>query len=457
MVDDGNKHNEAKVLYLLSLLGKKPQQTGNLDDDSDYSDIILTRMNLMLPNKLITDSHWFEPTRILVEDDDFVSPTSEAQHDVEESVIQSYEDNHQMNFNLDNHIKYIENSLSHPLPAGYIAYDANHTWMIYWLTNSYNLIVPNCQFLQSNRALVKEKIASCIINDGKGGIGGGSNQFGHLASAYAAILTLVSIKEYSLLQQIRGNLYAWIMSLKLPDGSFKMHYNGESDTRSTYCALIISSLLNIQTPKLLFKCREYLNSCQTFEGGFSGVPGTEAHGGYTFCALASYFLLYNDKFEFYSQESFNLNALIRWATMQQYQLEGGLVGRTNKLVDACYSFWIGGCYAMLETLTDTPNSSLFSRIGLKNYILRCCQNKFGGFKDKPGKPVDFYHTNYTLCGLSICEHELKLNNNLDMLAYTFESSNIDKNQVTAPLNPVFGLPLGLGEACKVHFTKPKDH
>lgn len=32
-------------------------------------------------------------------------------------------------------------------------------------------------------------------------------------------------------------------------------------------------------------------SCQTYEGGFSGCPGLEAHGGYTFCGLAALVLL----------------------------------------------------------------------------------------------------------------------------------------------------------------------
>ena len=32
-------------------------------------------------------------------------------------------------------------------------------------------------------------------------------------------------------------------------------------------------------------------SCQTYEGGFAGVPWSEAHGGYTFCAVASLALL----------------------------------------------------------------------------------------------------------------------------------------------------------------------
>jgi protein farnesyltransferase subunit beta len=44
--------------------------------------------------------------------------------------------------------------------------------------------------------------------------------------------------------------------------------------------------------------------------------------------------------------------------MQQTQ-EGGFAGRTNKLVDACYSWWVGGCWSLIEAAsqrspTDTP-------------------------------------------------------------------------------------------------------
>ncbi len=35
---------------------------------------------------------------------------------------------------------------------------------------------------------------------------------------------------------------------------------------------------------------------------------------------------------------------------------------------------------------------------------RCCQATKGGLRDKPGKPVDFYHTCYCLSGLSAAQH-----------------------------------------------------
>jgi len=34
--------------------------------------------------------------------------------------------------------------------------------------------------------------------------------------------------------------------------------------------------------------------------------------------------------------------------------EGGFAGRTNKLVDACYSWWVGGCWSLIEAYTERP-------------------------------------------------------------------------------------------------------
>lgn len=44
--------------------------------------------------------------------------------------------------------------------------------------------------------------------------------------------------------------------------------------------------------------------------------------------------------------------LLRWlVNMQGSEIElGGFKGRTNKLVDGCYSWWVGGAFALLEAL-----------------------------------------------------------------------------------------------------------
>ena len=45
------------------------------------------------------------------------------------------------------------------------------------------------------------------------------------------------------------------------------------------------------TPEITSGVKEFLLSCQTFEGGFGSCPHTEAHGGYTFCSIAGLSIL----------------------------------------------------------------------------------------------------------------------------------------------------------------------
>ena len=89
----------------------------------------------------------------------------------------------------------------------------------------------------------------------------------------------------------------------------------------------------------------------------------------------------------------NVPMLLSWLSARQYAPEGGFSGRTNKLVDGCYSHWVGGCWPLLQSALDgvqparAPNEAsgnLYSREGLTRYILGCCQAK-EGLRDKPGK------------------------------------------------------------------------
>lgn len=85
--------------------------------------------------------------------------------------------------------------------------------------------------------------------------------------------------------------------------------------------------------------------------------------------------------------------LISWLSSRQYAPEGGFAGRTNKLVDGCYSHWVGGCWPLLEASLNGPQEAgqpqrglagtMYSRQGLIRYILSCCQGKRGGLRDKP--------------------------------------------------------------------------
>lgn len=66
----------------------------------------------------------------------------------------------------------------------------------------------------------------------------------------------------------RERTYRWLLSLKAPNGGFFMHHNGEIDVRGTYTALAVASMLNILTPELTEGCSEFLESCQSYEGGY---------------------------------------------------------------------------------------------------------------------------------------------------------------------------------------------
>ena len=44
------------------------------------------------------------------------------------------------------------------------------------------------------------------------------------------------------------------------------------------------------------------------------------------------------------QDMIDNKRLLRWVASRQMRLEGGFQGRTNKLVDGCYSFWQGGVF-----------------------------------------------------------------------------------------------------------------
>lgn len=170
-------------------------------------------------------------------------------------------------------------------------------------------------------------------------------------------------------------MYAFFLSLKQPDGSFRVSRDSEVDVRGIYCLLCTAVMLNLLTPELVKGTASFIASLQTYEGGFASEshsyysasqpdpsalldaprpPLGEAHGGYTFCSLASWVMLrpFLDLESGRKKPEINVGRLVRWLTLMQGNSQelGGLRGRTNKLVDACYAWWVGGCFALLRAL-----------------------------------------------------------------------------------------------------------
>lgn len=92
--------------------------------------------------------------------------------------------------------------------------------------------------------------------------------------------------------------------------------------RGVYCALSAAKLTNVFTSSMFHNTAEWVLRCQTYEGGFGGAPGMEAHGGYTFCGLASLVLLG-------AHRLCREDRLLRWAVNRQMRMEGGFQVRTR--------------------------------------------------------------------------------------------------------------------------------
>ncbi|XP_064781821.1 protein farnesyltransferase subunit beta isoform X1 [Oncorhynchus masou masou] len=293
----------------------------------------------------------------------------------------------------DQHYQYLKKGLRH-LSDAYECLDASRPWLCYWILHSLELLeepVPTaiasdvCKFL-----------ARC--QSPTGGFAGGPCQAAHLAPTYAAVnaLCIIGTQEaYNIID--REKLLSFLFSVKQPDGSFVMHIGGEVDVRSTYCAASVASLTNIMTPTLFQDTPTWIVSCQNWEGGLGGVPGLEAHGGYTFCGMAAMVILGKE-------HMLDLKSLLRWVASRQMRYEGGFQGRCNKLVDGCYSFWQAGLLPLLHRALFKGGDStlslqkwMFEQQALQEYVLLCCQNPAGGLLDKPGKYVPCtLHTTHTL-------------------------------------------------------------
>lgn len=208
------------------------------------------------------------------------------------------------------HAIYLTNGLSN-LSAGFVSLDSSRPWICYWITHALYLLESEPEFMYPRIIGTLQKMQAAT-----GGFGGGPQQLPHTAPNYAAVLTLCTIGRpdgFSVIH--RENMYRFFMSVKDPSGGFRMHHDGEIDTRGTYTVLAIARILNILTPQLTEGVTEYLLSCQTYEGGFGGEPFNEAHGGYNFCALAALLILGQG-------ERCRLDAQEHWLLNRQMKLEG---------------------------------------------------------------------------------------------------------------------------------------
>ncbi|KAF9448745.1 terpenoid cyclases/Protein prenyltransferase [Macrolepiota fuliginosa MF-IS2] len=417
--------------------------------------------------------------------DGYPTATSLIQQETENILLEHGLSNGEPTLQKNEHLRFLARNMLQGFPAQYSSQDASQPWLLFWTLQAFSVLQVGLD--PGNRQRAVNKILAW--QHPKGGFCGGPGQSPHLLPTYAAVCALAIVGKPGPgggWDEIdRAKLYDFFMSLKQPDGSFRVAEHMEVDVRGIYCLLVTATLLDIVTPELVKGTATFLASCQTYEGGFSSashpfysietdrvlrVPRPnlgEAHGGYTFCALASWVLLQNYlNLDFSSisgpgdqpesqwdteltrdKPEIDVKKLTRWLVdMQGSEIElGGFKGRTNKLVDGCYSWWCGGAFVLLEALGvgglqnltardvevddiysqaakggkgpageqteehegwDDIDESLFNRKALQEYILLAGQHPAGGLRDKPPKAADSYHTLYCLSGLSAAQHHL---------------------------------------------------
>jgi prenyltransferase beta subunit len=230
---------------------------------------------------------------------------------------------------------------------------------------------------------------------------------GHIAMTYTALCTLLTLGD-DITKVDKKAILKSMKNLQQPNGSFQCRSSGsENDMRFLYCACAISYIFQDWSGMDCNLACDYIRSCISFDGAYGLIPGSEGHGGSTFCAVASLVLMGEIESELrgrecnhdYNDDNCNDNdihsfrdELIQWCVLRQVE---GMQGRPNKRQDTCYSYWIGGTLRLLEC------DHLLDQDALKGFVLGC-QSDIGGFsKLEDGIYPDLLHSFYSLAWLSL--------------------------------------------------------
>ncbi|KAF8046839.1 hypothetical protein N665_3384s0002 [Sinapis alba] len=321
------------------------------------------------------------------------------------------------NFDKDRHLVYLE-MMYELLPYHYQSQEINRLTLAHFIISGLHFIgardrvdkdvvanwVLSFQALPSNRASLKK-------GEFYGFYGSRSSQFpvddngdlthnnSHLASTYCA-LAILKVIGHDLSTIDSGSLLLSMKNLQQDDGSFMpIHTGGETDLRFVYCAAAICDMLGYWSGMDKEKAKNYILNCQSYDGGFGLIPGSESHGGGTYCAIASLRLMGFIGVDLLSNDSsssiLDPSLLLNWS-LQRQASDGGFQGRTNKRSDTCYAFWIGAVLKLIG------GDAFIDKVALRQFLLSC-QSKYGGFSKFPGVLPDLYHSYYGYTAFSLLE------------------------------------------------------
>lgn len=467
-------------------------------DDDDFEDIDSTGTGISFSARRSKPQRsknsdmppWLHHTVLNLFHSDLRTPTLEAQHKVTAECLPLLTGADTQGLELNSHglphlrrkehARFLHSQLEN-LPAPFVAMDASRPWLFYWVT-------AGLGFLGEDVTHYRERLVETVkpLQNPTGGFGGGHGQHSHCAGTYATVLALAAVGGLDVVD--RSAMWHWLGTIKQADGGFRMAEGAEEDIRGAYCAMTVITLLNLplELPaealarekgltSFTDRLGEWVGRCQTYEGGIAGAPTNEAHGAYAFCALACLSIL--DAPSTSIQKYLDAPALLAWLARRQTQSEGGFQGRAEKLVDACYSHWVGGCWALIEAAVRPggkgAGKDIWNRVALVRYLLTCAQQpgKKGGMRDKPSTRPDAYHTCYSIAGLSHALHHYQYddgqpteddNSGRLNAAFNWKATKgtdaemleykVDQEDVVELVHPVFVLPMDVVERARKEFV-----
>lgn len=309
---------------------------------------------------------------------------------------------------------------------------------VYWTITALFLLIHDDATIDSRMKLktdIVDWVYTCY-DPTTGGFGGNTDQDGHLLYTLSAMQVLALAgctvqRDDTRLVTLRPNIIQFVCNLQKSDGSFAGDKWGEIDTRFTYCALSILSLLGAldevneinnkvgsgtsRQPSInVRKAAQYIMKCRNLDGGFGSCIGAESHAGQVFCCIGALAIAKSldllvpttttktgndtESCETFS-EDFGVDddpcGLLGWWLSERQCDSGGLNGRPEKQADVCYSWWI------LSVLSILGKISWINKASLGRFILKCQDNIDGGIADRPNDMPDAFHTFFGIAGLSL--------------------------------------------------------
>ncbi|XXQ37312.1 Geranylgeranyl transferase type I subunit beta [Plasmodiophora brassicae] len=288
------------------------------------------------------------------------------------------------------------------LPSVYAPLCSNRMTLLYFTVAALDLLDARPAG-DAARAICAWIMAQFVRSDRVGGFRGGSylgasydpsgtmpvhrHDEGHLAMTYTALCTLFAL-EYDFAGFDWSGIVRSMGALQRSDGSFAPTIaSTDIDSRFTFCACAVAWMAGDWSGIDRDLATGYLLKCVSFDGAFGFAPGQEGHGGSTYIAVASLFLMGRlDRLSRHQRRR-----TIAWCIRKQGD---GYHGRTNKPADSCYSYWLGAALRLLGAEQYTAKSSN------RDFNLSC-KTVCGGFGKLPGCDPDLMHSMMGTAGLSI--------------------------------------------------------